>query len=346
MSDHPSDQLRAAVPQALRVEVPPLARAFAALAEPMHGESAPSFLSLPLQGGSGIATTRPQPVGGTPDFPGVPLLATLSVWYDYEPETRVLTLCRQDLVSSDATHITTFPAGSGRKARHYGYSPLAIHDGTKGSWNMAAARAAAPLVVGARPWDAVLAPQQAVWGAQQAIVDAAHAHGLNVALRTPVPSLAREELAGLRVVYRDGVFKGGFDPLVPLEAHDTLIALHSVWGGTARFNHREAFANVIGSTDDPKIDGLTWRRLWAKEFGPPPQCTSLGFPASLTCTPAGNNSPVGGHVLLGTTPSSVPVGSDKVFIIPICSRHNARDDVHMQAIANQNAVWLHKYFQT
>ncbi|MGX9354107.1 hypothetical protein ACS3SW_02785 [Roseobacteraceae bacterium S113] len=86
--------------------------------------------------------------------------------------------------------------------------------------------------------------------------------------------------------------------------------------------------NVDGSSDDPTVDGLSWRALLAAR-GIDGACNVANE------TPAGNSHPafnVGGHM----TPNAdgqVAVGEDS-FLMPLCSWHNhkARDGVAFSLI--------------
>jgi len=114
--------------------------------------------------------------------------------------------------------------------------------------------------------------------------------------------------------------------------------VQSRFKGTTRFPKNAAFANVIGSTNDPRVGGLSWIGLWRREFGNENVCSSLNFMAN--CGPA----LVGGHVIMGTVAKTMPAGST-VFIIPICKAHNNNNNIWMEAITNQNAVVLSHYLQ-
>jgi hypothetical protein len=106
-------------------------------------------------------------------------------------------------------------------------------------------------------------------------------------------------------------------------------------------NYGETFANVIGSTSDPKIAGQSWIQLWANQFGHyPVNCTSLsygGFPCG--------NTFVGGHVISGQVAHVVAAGSNSIYIYPICHAHNSNDNVYMAALQYLDGVWLKNYLQ-
>jgi hypothetical protein len=316
----------------LEVEVPlaPLHRS-----DRVTIDQASARVTLPLVAGSGTVTTAPKVVGRASDFTNPRLLARLSVWYDYDPEARTLTLCAPDLVSPDSTRIDLYPVGSDRIARHYSWSSYPAAVGERPAWlhsdSLAPGLSAAV--------------QDTARAAQEAIVAAAAANGLNVALRTPLPPLTAQELADLRLVYHRGVFKKAYRPGEPLEEGDVVLSIESVWGGTMQFNYAQAFANIIGSTGDPHIGNFSWIGLWSRSFGAPPQCASLTFPPGFNCTPQGGNSPLGGHVIAGTQAEEVPYGWGPIYIMPICSAHNNNDNVYMEALQTQSAIWLQNYHQ-
>jgi hypothetical protein len=165
--------------------------------------------------------------------------------------------------------------------------------------------------------------------------------GLIVRVRTDPPVLSVDDYQKLLAVYRDGPHQGLFGEIDDGAADDVVQAIQSTWGGVVTFNVNENFANVIDSTGDPKIDGLTWIVLWANQFQYYPTiCSSLnylGFPCG---------QPIfGGHVILGTVAQRVATGSNSVYIMPICQQHNNNDKTYMAAITNQNGIWLKNYMR-
>jgi hypothetical protein len=118
-----------------------------------------------------------------------------------------------------------------------------------------------------------------------------------------------------------------------------VLTLESVFGGEVTLSYGEQFANVIGSTTDPKIAGLTWIQLWANQFGVyPVVCTSYQL-NGFSC----GSSLVGGHVIAGTQAKTVTPGSNSVWIFPICVQHNNNDNVYMEALKYLKGIWLKNY---
>ena len=120
--------------------------------------------------------------------------------------------------------------------------------------------------------------------------------------------------------------------------------VRSQFGGAVTFAATDVFANVIGSTGDRPIDNLAWIRLWERTYNTTAtQCSSFGFPTvNNTPFPCTTNL-IGGHVIKGQTASVVPPGSNDVYIIPICQKHNKNNNVFMSPVTERRAVWLKNY---
>lgn len=110
------------------------------------------------------------------------------------------------------------------------------------------------------------------------------------------------------------------------------------------FSLKQAFANVIGSTNDPKPKPYTsWYGAWKHQFGfQLDKCSSYKFD-EFECTEGDNLD--GGHVALDKDAQQWPVGSDAVYIIPICRAHNNNNKVYMEPVSNREALWLKNYLK-
>ena len=119
--------------------------------------------------------------------------------------------------------------------------------------------------------------------------------------------------------------------------------VRSTFKGKHTFASTDDFANVIGSSSDPKVDGLAWINLWKRTYPGVAitQCSSYDFPTGFGCT----TNFVGGHVILGQTAQVVAAGSNDVYIIPICQKHNKNNNVYMMPIKEKRAVWLKNYLK-
>jgi hypothetical protein len=122
----------------------------------------------------------------------------------------------------------------------------------------------------------------------------------------------------------------------------------STYGGTVTWVLNKSFANVIGSTHDPKPYGYSsWIALWADKCNGgyyPTLCTSYNYSdghSGFSCS----SDFVGGHVIPGTTASYMPDGST-VYIFPICKPHNNNNNIYMSRRENPKGVVLNNYNQS
>ena len=162
---------------------------------------------------------------------------------------------------------------------------------------------------------------------------------LTVQVRKHPPVLPADQHQNFLVVYRGGQFQCLHEPGREYGPEDDLYTLESVFGGEVTLSYGEAFANVIGSTSDPKIAGLSWIQVWANQFGVYPViCTSYQF-NGFGC----GNTLYGGHVIGGTKAKVVAKGSNSVWIFPICVQHNNTNSVYMEALKYLKGIWLKNY---
>jgi len=305
----------------------PLTSAFT-MANVISVQDTSATLTIPLAEGSGVVSTPPMVIGVlyAKDGSCRKLQASLTVWYNYMAEPNALTFCNAEDYFADSTYLTTVLEGTGEICKEY------THDADRNAfrnlnWNHNSMRYP---------------------GLQQALrttVRAAHAmlmrkafeNGHIVITRSPNSGASCDEKGDAQVLYRNDCFVGLYDPSVPLGAGDHVVSYKSVLKGTTTLTGN--FANVMGSTSDPKI------ALWRSQFP--------GNPGDLTCASQGYNGfkdggvMVGGHVLIGKKAGPVTHGANGVvFIIPICTNHNNNDNVFMWPTTNGKAVVLDKYHQS
>lgn len=131
----------------------------------------------------------------------------------------------------------------------------------------------------------------------------------------------------------------------------------STYLGVEYFAADTAFANVIGSAGDKKVDGLAWLELWRQKT----QLDDKSNPSTLTCTSLnhffdphtnqeenklctledrnGNSTLVGGHVIKGKFAYQVAHDSQAnlvVWLLPICTTHNSDDYNYMKTLNDIN----------
>jgi hypothetical protein len=182
-----------------------------------------------------------------------------------------------------------------------------------------------------------------VRGAKDAMIAALEGQAepqLIVQVRKLLPELPIEDYHQLYLVFRNGQFLETYDHTRQYKPHDTVHLPESTFGGVVTMDYGQNFANVIGSTNDPRINGLSWIQLWTNSvrLGYPTVCTSQGY-NNFPCS----NYLVGGHVIIGNQARIVAAGSNDVYIYPICSPHNNNDGVSMAALMYTKDVWLKNY---
>lgn len=268
------------------------------------------------------------------------LVGSISLWYGYDPGLGVLTLCSNDLLTEDSTYISTFPeADPSQRAIQHSHGLDVSPCETNSHWNYCTS-----LTPGIQQLF-----QQIVKDANQSVIETAKNSDLTVIIRTPFPE---SSTFPSWLIFRQNEFQGFHDAKVnsaTLQPDDKLVHISSIWYGEIYLKTNDYFANVIGSTNDPKIDRSSWINLWQHQFGAAPACSSWNWAGnqafgrtSFTCTDP-QNYLYGGHVILGTQAKVVQPGSNQVFIIPICAAHNNNDNVYMCPIKIQKGIALHNY---
>ncbi|KAI0710816.1 hypothetical protein C8Q76DRAFT_73217 [Earliella scabrosa] len=157
-------------------------------------------------------------------------------------------------------------------------------------------------------------------------------------IENPPTYTAEDILENTTAVYMPGdIFKIG--------------GVSSQFGGRETFDEGQPFVNVKGSSRDQKIGNKSWLRMWKDAFGVKHdqelQCSSYGYgktPEGTSTRFACTKTIVGGHVIKGKEPSKVPHGSNDVYIIPICQKHNKNENIQMSAVTSKcHAVRLDNY---
>ncbi|MCI5123103.1 MAG: hypothetical protein D3925_01155 [Candidatus Electrothrix sp. AR5] len=122
--------------------------------------------------------------------------------------------------------------------------------------------------------------------------------------------------------------------------------VESTYHGTITWNLNYAFANIIGSTPDPKPTGYSsWIQLWADTCNgghDTTLCSSYGYADGHPPFTCNTSDFVGGHVIPGKTAKQVVTGGT-AYIFPICKQHNGNDNIYMSMRYNPIGVVLHNY---
>ena len=300
-------------------------------------EIAPESQNLPVEFHYGTHTFQSRTVnlGTLHAFESRALLGYFAFRYSYDDDEETVTVCGTDFESDDAMCLTTFPEGTTEYChQRAGAGGFAFEDlMAQPHWNYRT-----PLMPGL---EKLL--QQMVRSANTSLIDALKINAeVTVKIREHPPALPAEEYQQLLAVYRNGELLGPYDPTRQYGPGIVVLGIESVYGGSVYLKRSQNFANVIGSSDDPTIGGMSWITLWRSVFPESEHpCTSLGYPNNFPC----GTAVLGGHVVMGKRSKELPVGSDLAYIVPICHAHNNNDRVHMEAIEHREAVWLKRFME-
>ncbi|KAB5575540.1 hypothetical protein GE09DRAFT_1092435 [Coniochaeta sp. 2T2.1] len=213
-----------------------------------------------FQHGSHVFTSADFKLVTVHSLGGKPLIGRLSFRYTYGAASGIITVCGTDCPSADGMTLVTTPEGTNHVClEHAAASAGFSADQASGPWNYRT-----QLMPGAAQ-----VFKSIVRAANNALISALEASPnlTAVQIRKPLPELPTEHYLNLCVVYRAGRFLELFDHAKQYEPDDEVHSVESLFGGEVTFKKGENFANVIGSTGDKEIGGLSWIRLWAGEFG-------------------------------------------------------------------------------
>jgi hypothetical protein len=294
----------------------------------LHGH--PLTFNFSLRAGEHSFQSEAFEIGTVHALNGRKLYAHVAFQYTYDRDDSTVTLFGADYESRNAMHLVTVLQGISGYCIHPASPPV-------DEWAMAGG------------WCDLIPPAPALDEALRGLARSAYealiatlenVPGLNVEMLRRSPSLLTEDF---RVVYRSGEFLGLYEPGRLYGPQDTVVHVDSVYRSTLILGKQSKFANVIGSTPDPKDASRSWLRLWMLKTnrGRPTRCTSFMF-NRFNC----NSLFVGGHIVAGRVAKRMPAGSGKVMITPICVRHNNNDHVFMEARWNgRMAIALKRYLQ-
>lgn len=293
-------------------------------------------IRIPLLEGSHTITTPPTVIGHLRNLPEWPVTGQLTLYYEYDAEQDLVTFCSSDMASDKAIFLTTTLDETAHTRRQscvqfaYAdpYDPVRTHP----NWNYCT-----PSTPGLEDLF-----RQTVRAANDTIIAQAKKQDVNVGEWVPLPVLSREDFEQLSAVFHKGEFLEYYDPAKFYDSNHSVENVFSIFGKLVKFKNKQAFANVIGSSGDPKIKNQSWIALWESYFGDVEVCASFQFNGF------GCNTDIkkiyGGHVILGKVAAPVKYGKDGIVnIIPICENHNNDDHVYMEPIEYDQAVQLDNY---
>ena len=269
-------------------------------------------------------------------YNSIDIHAQIEFWYKYDAGQNKITLRGNDDKSDAQLSITTFSGGSPSLA--FRHTPNAVAQTQANMWADHVRQ------------DAGLANVMTAQTRQcnQVLVDALIDAGISAVLvLRPTPIITLANLAAYRDMLGDEI---GATENLDTESEIKLLQfrLNSVYGGNVTWANNAQFANIIGSTTDPRPSKYSsWLDMWRTEVNggnAPANCTSLNFfsnDPSRKCS----TTFVGGHVVTGQTPLSPATGST-VYLYPICNVHNGVNSCYMEVKQNRTGIQLNDYMKS
>jgi hypothetical protein len=285
--------------------------------------------TLDLSGGTRTFDSVEKTVG---TYQGAEVRAKLTFTYHYDKEEDKVTIRGNDDITADQLRITTSLGGEPNLASHHTPNDAGLNLASNHLWVAKVKQAPGlgeAMAATARSCNDILV---------KALMDAGVS---SVLKRGTAPVVTLENLNDFKQMFGEEVTPLDLST-APAEVARIQFIVYSTYVGTVTWAANTTFANVIGSTDDPKPVGVTsWLELWANKCNngkDTDKCSSYNFfskDTTWTCT----NDSVGGHVIPGTTAKSMSKGST-VYIYPICKRHNGSDPNYMKSLYNPEGVQL------
>lgn len=268
-------------------------------------------------------------------YHGMPVHAALAFDYEYDADEDKVTIHGNDSRTEQQLVITT--SVGAQSAMTYDHSPNPRASNLHGN----------------HLWHALVSGHEDLREAMRAVARDCNdtlvrtlvdGHVKAVLQRGTAPVVTPHNASDVRLMYGEEPLPKDVVP-DPVELSRLQGVVDSTYVGTVTWAAKTNFANVIGSTLDPKPSGVSsWLGLWRDKChggANPTKCSSYNWfskDKSWKC----NDAFVGGHVILGTTAKSMAKGST-VYIFPICSVHNGSDPNYMEMLFNPTGVQL-KYW--
>ncbi|CAF9926831.1 MAG: hypothetical protein GOMPHAMPRED_004239 [Gomphillus americanus] len=260
--------------------------------------------------------------------------------YSYDPVSRIVTVCGSDYPSARGMSLLTQPIASdeisieratpsgfhaddGYGNRHW-YHRAQLFAGTTEAFRTTCRQANEMLIEALQEWPDV-----------------------HVTVLQTLPELSTDLYHDVCLLSRHGKPFGNLKPGHIYLPYHVVTLPESQVQGTHMFKVDEHFANVKGSTGDPKPTGYSngsWTQIW-EEFTEQSAtiCTTHDWP--VPCTPGvfAGAARKGGHVIIGKEAEPVPDNGD-CYMFPICQNHNKSTYTGpMRAREYQKALHLRDY---
>jgi hypothetical protein len=177
-------------------------------------------------------------------------------------------------------------------------------------------------------------------------------------------NLSFEQEHNCKVVYKKSEEEGKYsfnslwEPEHEYSDEYLIVPLRSVFDSIFDYQQNWVFANIVGSSGDPKHSYESWKALLENHGVDCSNCATdekFYISSNDMVDPSKHCGGIilGGHVVLGRKNESPPKGST-VYLIPICHNHNSCSTAggsgpgtgfYMKTRTNGKAICLRSYFQ-
>ena len=216
-------------------------------------------------------STRTVNIGNLKDEKKTPLLAKLSLPYEYKggtPETLIVDGGK--LSGAETIKLTV-----NTKASH-GFcvvTPGAVQSAPHSYWEFDKTQKESLAVL----------LQETVKTANHLFIEEAFEHRATVCVCTPPPNVTNEQNQQLSLVYQNDPkrgyshFRGFYDSDRKCKTLDEVYNLKAAWGGTFRVKKGQPFYRYPGQVKLPKEVQTAWNSFLKEQLGDASRCSSLGY---------------------------------------------------------------------
>jgi len=299
---------------------------------PMRHEQHAVPVELELTAGEHLFTSTPMPIGTFFDFK---IYGYISIPYSYDPKMNYVTICGPESTSNEQLAIHT------SLEEHTNFSSLHSNNSSG-----ATATNMWTDFIDKTP-EVKQVYQTAIRQTIDALVSKLLDAGVQGVIQTgPAPIVNPDNFQDYKAMFapeKMDIEQPSLDDFLEIQK-----IVQSTYYGTITWTLNYSFANIIGSTHDPKPTGYSsWIKLWNDKChggSYPTHCSSYNYEDGTNTFTCNTTDFVGGHVIPGQTAGGVTTGGT-AYIFPICKRHNGNDNIYMSSRYNPKGVVLHNYNQ-
>ena len=200
-------------------------------------------INIDLEDGNQTFTSQDSELGTVHTMGRRPLMGRLVFHYSYDSASQLVIVCSTDFPSADGMTLVTMLQGTDQVCIEHAASVDFAADEVSRSWNYRT-----QLTPGASE----VFKEVARNAKEKLLMALKEVPQLRVRVRNLLPELPKKLYHDLCVVIHDGTAPEVYDPTREYESGAQIQPVDSTYGGTETWQEMVNFANVVGSTDDPK----------------------------------------------------------------------------------------------